>query len=246
VVVPVYNSEKWIGKCVKSILEQDYNEYELIVIDDHSTDGTRDVIQNYNINHIQNKEHLGSALANIIQGINVIAFNDEDIVITIDGDDWLCDKQAFSYLNKIYHDDIWLTYGQYKPLSERFKYACQDLSSIKTPGETGKLITVSVTPDTYRKSGLWVTSHLRTFKKWLWAKINDKDLRDQDGEYFRVAGDLALMYPMIEMAGEHIKFIDKMLYVYNDLNPNCDGVINTAAQISTGEYIQSKQCYNVL
>lgn len=246
VIVPVYNAEKWIGKCIESILVQDYNDFNLLVVDDCSTDNTWRTIQSYGIDCHKNAIHTGSALANLVYGVNTIALNSEDIIVTIDGDDWLYSTQVFSYLNEVYQEDVWLTYGQYKPLSERFKYACQDLSYIKTPGRTGALITVSVTPSSYRKSGLWVTSHLRTFKKWLWDKIDDKDLRDLDGEYFKVAWDLAFMYPMIEMADTHIRFIDKLLYIYNDLNPNCDGTINPEWQTSTGQYIQSKQCYDTL
>jgi len=247
IIVPVYNSEKWIGKCIDSILMQDYNNYKLIVIDDCSTDGTWGIIKNYGVDCLRNSEHSGSALANIIQGIKFFAFHDEDIIVTIDGDDWLADNGALLYLNEVYKNDIWLTYGQYKPLSGKYKYTCQDLSSIRTPGANGKLITVSVTPDNYRQSELWVTSHLRTFKHWLWNMIDDNDLRDIDGGYFKVAWDLAFMYPMIEMAGaKHIKFIDKLLYIYNDLNPNCDGKINTESQLKTAEYIQNKPKYNVL
>jgi len=73
--------------------------------------------------------------------------------------------------------------------------------------------------------------------------IKDEDLRDLDGEYYKVAWDYAFMYPMIEMAGERVKFIDKVIYKYNDLNPMCDGKINTDEQIRIGERIQSKEVY---
>ena len=102
------------------------------------------------------------------------------------------------------------------------------------------------TPGEYRKSGYWVTSHLRTFRKSLWDRIEDKDLRGDDGQYFKVAWDLAFMYPMIEMADSHVRFIDKILYLYNDLNPLCDGTVNTSEQLRITELIQNKPKYEKL
>ncbi len=39
VIVPVYNTEKYLRKCLESIREQDFDDYELIIVDDGSTDG---------------------------------------------------------------------------------------------------------------------------------------------------------------------------------------------------------------
>ena len=49
VVVPVYNGEKTIGKAVDALLGQSlpHKEYEIIVVDDGSADGTLDVLKNY-------------------------------------------------------------------------------------------------------------------------------------------------------------------------------------------------------
>lgn len=47
VIVPAYNVEKWIKKCLDSILEQTYTNLEVIAIDDGSTDGTGNIIDMY-------------------------------------------------------------------------------------------------------------------------------------------------------------------------------------------------------
>ena len=58
-------------------------------------------------------------------------------------------------------------------------------------------------------------------------------------------GDLAFMYPMIEMAGiKHIKFIDKVLYVYNDLNPHNDMKKFPEVSLRTAAYLQNKPLYD--
>ena len=46
-IVPVYNSEKYIGRCLDSIINQTYEDYEIQVINDGSTDSSQDIIDNY-------------------------------------------------------------------------------------------------------------------------------------------------------------------------------------------------------
>lgn len=242
VIVPVYNSENWIGQCIDSILSQDYPHYDIFVIDDCSTDRTWDIIKRYSVCATRNSMRVG-ALENIVRGIKLIG---SDIIVTVDGDDYLADDKVFSYLDSVYTEDIWMTYGSFLPVSGKYKNTCQAFDKIRTPCEEGWLVDAKTTPAEYRKSGFWVTSHLRTFRKTLWDKIKDKDLRDDDGEYFKVAWDLAFMYPMIEMADSHVKFIDKILYIYNDLNPACDGTINTSEQLRIAELIQNKKQYGRL
>ena len=47
VIVPVYNSEKYLNKCLDSILNQIYKNIEIIIIDDGSTDGSLSLCERY-------------------------------------------------------------------------------------------------------------------------------------------------------------------------------------------------------
>lgn len=47
VIVPVYNSEKYLRRCIDSILNQSYSNLEIILIDDGSTDGCKKIIDEY-------------------------------------------------------------------------------------------------------------------------------------------------------------------------------------------------------
>lgn len=47
IVVPVYNTEKYLDKCIKSILNQTFTDIELICVNDGSTDGSRAVLKKY-------------------------------------------------------------------------------------------------------------------------------------------------------------------------------------------------------
>lgn len=47
VVIPAYNAEEWIARSVESVLRQTIDDWELIVVDDGSQDGTQEVVQKY-------------------------------------------------------------------------------------------------------------------------------------------------------------------------------------------------------
>lgn len=63
VIVPVYNGERTIERCLDSILEQDYPHLERLVIDNCSTDRTQEIVQRYldRIAYVRNSENLGLA-----------------------------------------------------------------------------------------------------------------------------------------------------------------------------------------
>ena len=47
VIIPVYNSEKFIEKAIKSVLSQSYKNYEILIIDDGSIDSSKEIIELY-------------------------------------------------------------------------------------------------------------------------------------------------------------------------------------------------------
>src|SRR5476651_2523155 len=62
ILVPTYNYGRFLGEALESILSQSFGDYELIVIDNASTDNTRDVMQNYKdqrIEYIVNPQNMG-------------------------------------------------------------------------------------------------------------------------------------------------------------------------------------------
>ena len=53
VIMPVYNGADYIGQAIESVLTQDYSSFEIIVIDDGSTDDTREIVQGYHDGRIR-------------------------------------------------------------------------------------------------------------------------------------------------------------------------------------------------
>ena len=47
IIVPIYNVEKYIKNCIKSVLQQEYKDYELILVNDGSTDSSLEICNKY-------------------------------------------------------------------------------------------------------------------------------------------------------------------------------------------------------
>lgn len=94
VVLPTYNRADVIGRAIESVLEQTYTDFELIVVDDASSDGTDGVIEgldNDRIRYVKHDENRGAAAARNT-GIRMA---DGDIVAFQDSDDeWAEEKLA--------------------------------------------------------------------------------------------------------------------------------------------------------
>lgn len=97
IIVPVYNSEKYLAQCISSILNSTITNIELILIDDGSTDGSKSIIEKYSLLdkrissfYIQNS---GASVARNI-GINK---STGEYICFVDSDDYV-DKDMFEYL----------------------------------------------------------------------------------------------------------------------------------------------------
>ncbi|HBC5517211.1 TPA: glycosyltransferase family 2 protein, partial [Proteus mirabilis] len=85
IIMPCFNSEKYISEAIESVLKQTYSNFELIIIDDNSTDSTLKIINSFRDNRItiiSFDENQGAGVARN-KGIEVangrfIAFLDSD------------------------------------------------------------------------------------------------------------------------------------------------------------------------
>lgn len=89
VIIPVYNSEAFLNKCIDSIVDQGYDDYELILVDDGSSDSSRKICENYantreNV-HLICQENSGPSAARN-RGISSAK---GEYITFVDSDDWV-------------------------------------------------------------------------------------------------------------------------------------------------------------
>lgn len=237
VLITSYNNKEYVRRNLTSVFAQKYSNYRIIYIDDCSTDNTSAMVQmlveRFNqqerLTFVRNDERVG-ALANIYHG--VYSCRDEEIIVSLDGDDWFAHANVLKEINEAYTTSgCWLTHGSLIEYPNRSK-----AWSIPIPQEI-------IETNNFRSYRC--PSHLRTFYAWLFKLIRLEDLL-YDGNFFPMTWDQAMMFPMIEMAGERHQFIPEALYVYNVANSINDNKVNPQLQRDLEAYIRSMLPYQRL
>lgn len=88
VIIPAYNAEKTIKQCIKSLLRQDYPNYEIIIVDHFSSDNTTEIIKKYKkikyLNEYKNGPSVARNMGVRYSKGKIIAFTDADCVLRRD------------------------------------------------------------------------------------------------------------------------------------------------------------------
>jgi glycosyltransferase involved in cell wall biosynthesis len=97
IIIPNFNNEKWLDKCLSSIFNQTFKDFEVIVIDDMSTDGSIDIIKKYPVKLIQadHKVYNGGA-----RNIGIRVKSDKPYTMFLDSDDWLYKEDVLEKIAK--------------------------------------------------------------------------------------------------------------------------------------------------
>ena len=215
IIIPSFNNEDWVEYNIASILNQNYSNYEVLYINDKSTDNTfnkvKDIIDGLdNWTVINNKENKG-AQYNYFEHLNTFLTDDKDILIHLDGDDWLYDDNVLDNLNKFY---CWMTYGG---------FVCWDGSKdVKLPNPQSTPYPEFIHKYKMYRKDVWRASHLRTFRSFLIKSVKNSDLKSNiDGKYYWHAADLAHQFPCLEMCPkDKIGVVDFYTHCYNASQQN--------------------------
>ena len=195
-IIPVYNSDQYISRCINSVKNQVHQHWRAIVVDDCSTDNTYNTIQS-NIDSrfslIRNNTRFRQAYS---RNIAYKQAHDDEVCVMLDGDDWLYDKYVLNKLDTLYTNDpeLNVTYGSHVRYDN---------------GVVGKKIYGAyhfpdrvVSNNSYRKHP-WITPHMRTMKGKVIKNIPEDHLKFQ-GEWLRGATDQAEMFYALEHSkGKH-------------------------------------------
>ncbi len=160
VIIPIYNTKEYIRQCLDSILEQTLQEIEIIVVDDGSTDGTTDIIKEYENKYPQKikafyKPNGGQAEARNLALQHAVG----EYLGFVDSDDWI-DKEMYEEMyNKAKADNadivICDTTDHY-PTRDVYHHASQfeDKFSV-TPSACNKIFRREFVGDINFPVGLW-------------------------------------------------------------------------------------------
>ena len=203
-VMPTFNAVDTVQYSINSVMMQNYPNTKIVVIDDMSTDGTPDAVQELiegygvgeeKIKLIVNTEKKWE-VANVLEGMNYA--DESDIICRLDGDDWLCDIDALAILNYRYEtegfDAIWTAH--------RWSFTHANMST-------------ELPRDANPYEHPWVSSHLKTFRKKLLSGVSDKNFRNNQGEYYKRIGDQVIYLPALYQASGNWPFEPIVAYHYS-------------------------------
>ena len=204
VIIPVYNAEKYLKECIDSVLNQIYKNFELIIINDGSTDNSEKIVKEYNDNRIIyiSRENKGP-LETRIEGINK---STGEYILFIDADDYINDDTLLIYINKLNEKKYDIIRGNYT----------------KVIGNKKKKIFDFKKELEYNKNNIdAIISRMAKSEKYnsLWREIIRKDIIDTNKMITTsfVGEDLLFNYQVYKKINS-IKIITDSLYNYR-INP---------------------------
>ena len=229
--------EAYVARSIASVRAQSVAEWELFCTVDPCGDGTfEEAVAAADGDprvHVRRNPEPLFAMENLIRAIGRSGAAPEDVIVVLDGDDWFATPDALRIIQETYlRHECWMTYGSW--ISDP-----PDLAGHRAgrwpayPGGTSDF-----------RNAEWLATAVRTWKKWLWDRIDDGDFRDAEGRYFRVSEDQAAMYPLLEMCGvERAKHIAEVLMVYNRNSPHAVGLTRREEMFANARYIRTRPPY---
>jgi glycosyltransferase involved in cell wall biosynthesis len=111
VIIPVFNVEKYLRRCLDSVLSQTFTDFEIILVDDCSPDASPRICEEYaqkdnRIKVIHNPQNKGSSLTRKV-GLDEAR---GDYILFVDSDDWIESNMLELLYNKAIDDDLDMVY----------------------------------------------------------------------------------------------------------------------------------------
>lgn len=217
VISPFWNAENYIEKHIRSVAQQDYDNYRHILIDDSSTDNTKMVlektVEHVNTHHciVDYKETNYGAIFNQLSAVQEFV-HDDDIVVLLDGDDWLINNNSiFHYYNDLYDQGYEFTYGSMWSVVDNIPLIAQEYPHAVKQDRS------------YRQHMFnWKIpyTHLRTVLGKHIKNLDHSKFKDENSNWMKSGHDNPLFYELIEQVDPAKIYCNKEIVCnYNDANP---------------------------
>lgn len=211
VIVPIYNAGNKLNKCITSILKQTFKEFELILVNDGSTDNSLDVCRKHEKQDsriiVIDKNNEGC----IVTRRKGLEASNAKYVMFVDADDWIDRNTIESLYNQSIDSDADITVCNfYKVLGNGWFIKKKNNSHYFHTDRT-------YTKEEIRTELVVAYLHGHPFPAALWAKLYRKELIINCGKYvdrIRFLGE-DLFYNMeVFLKANKVRIIDKPLYYY--------------------------------
>lgn len=207
IIIPVYNVKDYLKQCLESILNQTYTDYEIIIVDDGSEDGSEVICDEYA------KNNNIMCIHQINQGLSVarnvgIGYARGEYLLFIDSDDYLLDNQALFRLSKKSDGCDIVTFFWSEISDDKTKKYIHDCEMYKydwnASYDNGRVYLL----DALRKSRLmpWYAC-MRIYRKEFWLKEGfrfPKDIKYED----------AYLIPKVLFLAKNINVENTLIYGY--------------------------------
>ena len=215
-IVPIYNSERYLIRCLKSILNQPFQDYEIILIDDASTDSTRKICKSYSEKYIKIKYFLNKKNIGVGASRNKGIKNAQGVYIFfVDGDDYLI-KNSLDTLSKIINkkDTCQILVCNY--ISAR--YQLRDKYNTTKPKDF--IFPTKQSNKLYKKSLLKFINGPDSVRTKCWRYFINREFLIKKNIFFlnlnlKIYEDGEFVIRLITSANK-IKFLNNPVYFYND------------------------------
>lgn len=209
VIVPVYNVEKYLNKCIDSILSQKLSNYELLLIDDGSTDSSSEIcktfaLQDHRIKYFR-KENGGLSDARNFGIERAVA----KYIVFIDSDDYIDSDYLVSLYTAIVNNDADVAMCGFKFVND--KYDLIDRVSVSDFEEDKKVISgKNLLRNVFKKNGhVFVVVWNKIYKRKLFDTVKFEKGRLYEDEYI----NFKLFWNV-----QKIALVDKQNYNYVQRN----------------------------
>lgn len=197
IIIPIYNVEKYLERCIKSIINQTYKDFEAIFINDGSTDSSITVLKKYSALDeriiVIDKENEGVSSA---RNLGLEKAHGK-FVVFVDADDYI-DNHMLETLSKAPKDSDLIM----------FNYIDNGVEN---------LIKTEVPNRCTATDALILVSGMDSFRGFVWNKAFKKSIIEKNNLRFQnnihMCEDLCFCVDFIEKS-TNIQFIDKPLYFY--------------------------------
>lgn len=212
IIVPVYNTEKYLKKCLDSILEQDFSNYEIILIDDGSKDNSGKICDEYSLRddriRVVHKMNEGLLLARR-EGIKIAK---GEYIMHCDSDDYLADnalERIVSLIEKTNPDMLMFGYDVVNDNDEILENHYDVFDNDARFDEKNKEDILFALANT-----TWINN--------IWSKVSRRDVVDIESDYtpykdIKMGEDVLQIIPLIDKSRSFV-YIGEPLYKYRS-NP---------------------------